>query len=90
MPHRGAGIEPLNLDRIGDAPGSSVVHASRTFGRLRALELLERRKHNVAISDLEALDRRVEFPGLYLGRRLADGDRFLRERFAPVDIDSCF
>ena len=81
---------PLNLDQIGDALGLSVVHVSRTFGRLRELKLLDRRNHNIAILDLDALERRVEFPGLYLGRRLADGDRYLRERFSPEDIDSCF
>ena len=81
---------PLNLDQIGDALGLSVVHVSRTFGRLRALKLLDRRNHHVAIRDLDALERRVEFPGLYLGRRLSNGDRYLRERFGPEDLESCF
>jgi CRP-like cAMP-binding protein len=81
---------PLNLDEIGDALGLSVVHVSRTIGRMRELGLLERRNHTITIRDLGELERRVEFPGLYIGRRLAAGERFLRARFAREELDDCF
>lgn len=73
---------PLNLDHISDALGLSVVHASRTFGRLRNLNLLVRRGAAITLPDRAQLEARVEFPGLYLPRRLGAGERYLRAAFA--------
>ncbi|MGH7004404.1 MAG: helix-turn-helix domain-containing protein, partial [Alphaproteobacteria bacterium] len=81
---------PLNLDQIADALGLSMVHVSRTLGRLRAQKLLDRRNHKIVLLDIDRLERQVEFPGLYLGRRMAEGERLLRPRFSPADLTSCF
>jgi len=80
---------PLNLDQIADALGLSMVHVSRTLGRLRAQKLLDRRNHKIVLMDLDRLEKQVEFPGLYLGRRMAEGERLLRSPFSRADLDSC-
>ncbi len=80
---------PLNLDQIADALGLSIVHVSRTVGALRARRLLDRRKHRIVLMDLDRLEKQVEFPGLYLGRRIADGTRYLRAPFGPDDLANC-
>lgn len=77
---------PLNLDQISDALGLSVVHVSRTTGQLRAARLLDRRGHRIILLDRPRLEKKVEFPGLYLGRALDEGERFLRPPFGPEDI----
>jgi len=81
---------PLNLDHIADALGLSVVHVSRTFGRLRQAKLLLRRGHSITILDLPALEKRTEFDGLYLGRRLPAGERYLRAPFSADDLKDPF
>lgn len=77
---------PLNLDQISDALGLSVVHVSRTMGQLRASRLMDRRSHRIVLLDRPRLENKVEFPGLYLGRPLGEGQRFLRPPFGPEDI----
>lgn len=86
----GTFVAPLNLDHIADALGLSLVHVSRTFGRLRQAKLLLRRGHSITILDLPEIERRTEFAGLYLGRRLPVGERFLRAPFSADDLKDSF
>ena len=72
---------PLTLDILADALGMSMVHASRTMQKLRSAQLVRRVNRRLHILDLETLERKTEFAGLYLGRRLVEGERFLRPKF---------
>ena len=72
---------PLTLEIVADALGMSMVHASRTMQLLRAAHLVRRDKRRVRILSLEKLERETEFSGLYLGRRLAEGEHFLTPKF---------
>ncbi|MCW5770845.1 MAG: Crp/Fnr family transcriptional regulator [Rhodospirillaceae bacterium] len=81
-------VAPLTLEHVADALGLSVVHASRTFSRLRDMNLLVRRNAQIRILDLPALEARVEFPGLYLRRGLSPGERYLRGPFGPASPTS--
>ena len=72
---------PLTLDILADAVGLSVVHASRTMQQLHAARLLRRSKRRIEILDLEKLERETGFSGIYIGRRLADGEHFLAPKF---------
>jgi len=86
----GTFVAPLNLDHIADALGLSMVHVSRTFGRLRHAKLLLRRGQSISILDLPALEKRTEFDGLYLGRRIPVGERYLRAPFSADDLKDPF
>lgn len=72
---------PLTLEIVADALGMSMVHASRTMQLLRAAQLVRRENRRVRILNLEKLERETEFAGLYLGRRLAEGEHFLEPKF---------
>lgn len=78
----GASFEyPLTLEILADALGMSMVHASRTMQRLHAARLMRRTQRRIEILDLAKLERETAFAGLYIGRRLADGERFLDPKF---------
>jgi CRP-like cAMP-binding protein len=71
---------PLTLEIIADAIGMSMVHASRTMQVLRKSRMLARAGRTVRILDLARLERETDFAGLYLGRRLGDGELFLQPK----------
>ncbi len=72
---------PLTLELIADSLGMSHVHVSRTLGVLRDEGLLTRQRRVVRLLDLPRLERITEFAGLYLGRKLGDGELYLQPKF---------
>lgn len=63
-------IMPLTQQLISDALGMSPVHVSRTFSMLREEGLVIRDRHQVTLSDPEALARLVEFNDSYIDELL--------------------
>ena len=57
---------PLSQTMLADALGLSVVHVNRTLRRLRQDGLVQVNGSHVAIHDLEALERAVDFEHTYL------------------------
>ena len=59
---------PLTQELIGDAPGLSVPHVSRTLRQLREDDLVAVEGQRVIIKDTEAVATLADFERTYLSR----------------------